>query len=93
MRRTVWKFALPVTDPTLQMQSGAQVLSIGPSEMPDVIWLWAEVDPEAEPETREFVVAGTGHPLPRDRGGFIGTVQAAHGLVWHVWYASREVPS
>lgn len=95
MKREVWKFPVEVTgNGKVRMPSGAQVLSVGcQAGWPEVVLIWAEVDPEAPDETREFVIVGTGRPLPKDRGAHIGTVQTQEGLVWHVWYASREVPS
>lgn len=88
---TIWRFALPITDrPTVKMPVGAAVLSVGPPRgSADELDLWVTVDPaETMREHCQFLVVGTGHPLPDDAARFVGTV-VTHGgtLVWHVFLA------
>jgi len=72
----------------LPMPRGAKPLYVG--EQGEVLHLWALVDPEAPREPWEFCVSGTGHEWPP---GFVylGTVQMAYGLVWHVGHERRKV--
>ena len=52
------------------------------------ICLWAVVDPGKVNVSQEFVIRGTGHPLP-DKSfeilQFLGTVQTQDAYVWHVF--------
>lgn len=95
----VWRFALPLTDRTiLQMPRGARTLSVGPFrqsagdgmyyENPPLD-LWALVHPEADLTPREFLVVGTGNPLPPDVRNYVGTTYSHGGsLIWHVFEGS-----
>lgn len=88
--KTIWKFEIPVTDrPLVTMPAGARVLHVAEAR-PDLLWLWAEVDTDAPTEQREFVIVGTGHPLPAVSEHH-GTVQTGP-FVWHVFSATREIP-
>jgi hypothetical protein len=87
---TVWRYMLPITDePVVRMPAGAQALSVGPSRTGgESIDLWVLVALDADEETREFRLVGTGHPLPDDCGRFIGTTHSHDGaLIWHVFEA------
>lgn len=61
--RSVWKFEIEITDAfTIPMPEGAKPLYVAVQDGKP--FLWAEVDPTAEPEYRRFFVCGTGHPVP-----------------------------
>ncbi len=81
--KSVWKFALhPFA--SLSMPVGAKALSVHAQN--NEICLWAEVDTDAEKESRKFVVVGTGHPVPVEAGAFIGSALLNGGeLVFHVF--------
>lgn len=97
--REIWKFPISRLDPVLIGESGqgarglvsmpasAEVLSVGVQGA--TICLWAMVDPAlaVDQETRQVNVFGTGWPVARDPGKFLGTVQTPPGLVWHVFLA------
>lgn len=99
---TVWRFQLPLADRTkLKMPAGAILLSVGPFRQPSgndgyfgqnqPIDLWAVVDPTAPTEERTFFVVGTGHPMPKDAGTYVGTTHSHSGaLIWHVFEAKAE---
>lgn len=96
---TVWRFELPLRDRTvLHMPAGARPLSVGPHRGSQLygfppLDLWALVDPTGEPEPREFLVVGTGNPIPRDARTYIGTTHSPDGtLIWHVFEAARTIP-
>ena len=84
--RTIWKFDLKtVTNQTILMPKGAEILAIQSQfNEPE---LWALVDPEAEKVPRLFKTFGTGHSLEDDKAGtYIGTYQTDGGnYVFHVF--------
>lgn len=80
MNSSVWKFpieAIPLTE--LHMPKGARVLRVGNQGAQPV--LWAEVDPEAEPTLRQFMVVTTGETFYAgevpggDEMEYVGTFQ------------------
>ena len=83
--KTIFKYYLPVSVPfTLAMPQGATILVA--QNQAEAVVIWAEVDPELPLESRTFVTAMTGQPLPRGKKQFLGTVQLAGGaLVFHVY--------
>jgi hypothetical protein len=85
--RTIWKFAVPVTDYfDLTMPAESQILSVQ-SQRNDP-QLWALVYPDAPKQTRHFRLIGTGHPIhdAKDNWNFIGTVQLEGGsLIFHLF--------
>lgn len=52
------------------------------------VTMWAQVDPDFETTTkRDFVVAGTGHPVPDD---YVHVGSCMDGMfVWHVFETGR----
>lgn len=85
MSKTIWKFDVPVVGEfSVPMPVGAQVLSVqlqhGEAKM------WVLVDTAWPVEPKRFAVHGTGHPVPPNRGRFIGTFQLDGGsLVFHLF--------
>lgn len=89
MRTTIWKFPLTlVNGPQLiQMPMDAVVRRV--AMQGDSPCVWAEVDPESDRLTREFVVVGTGHRLPQGLFRYVGSCD--HGVfVWHVYMNPRD---
>lgn len=89
---TIWKYKLQITDEQeVEMPAFADILTVQKGQDEDDIFLYAIVNPEAEKETREILIFGTGNPLPSDvhfdvNCVYIGTVQTHnHNLVWHVF--------
>ena len=86
MSKTIWEFPLYPNDTSIQMPSGARLLTA--REQGDAICVWAEVDPDAGNEVRGFNVFGTGHEMPENPGSYLGTAMLEGGrFVFHV-YAS-----
>lgn len=80
----VFKYPLIIANSQwLTLPSGSQILSVG--EQVGQLVLWAMVDPENTNEPRKILVRGTGQPFDGTEGRFIDTVQAANGLVWHIF--------
>lgn len=67
----------------IDMPIGAKILSL--QVQADVPCIWALVEPDMEHQTRKFLVVGTGHEVDPGSSKFIGTVQMANGLVWHIF--------
>lgn len=65
------------------LPAGAKIVHVAPVENAHLIEFWMRVDPEAPMESREFRVAGTGHPLVVNEH-YLGTSHAGP-LVWHLF--------
>jgi hypothetical protein len=91
---TIWKFPLgpSLDDIRISMPKGAKVLSVQAQH--DAPMVWAIVQPDADKETRRFVVFGTGHPIAHHdidvvASRFVGTFQMSGGaLVFHLFEAA-----
>ena len=79
--KTIWKFPLQGLTTQLEMPYQARILSLQIQDGKPT--LWAEVDTEAERETRTFQIKGTGHPLS-DLEFYVGTFQDPP-FVWHLY--------
>ncbi len=82
---SVWKFPLR-DDPEaiLRMPKGAQVLSVQVQEGRPMVW--ALVDPQEKSVRRKFWIVGTGWNVnPDGLGSFVGTIQLAGDLVFHIF--------
>lgn len=89
--KRVFRYRLPITDVAeIKMPEQPDILSLGPArDGGDELDLWALVVPGAPTRTFRFLVCGTGHPVPANRGAFVGSVTTHGGqLVWHVWIAT-----
>jgi len=84
---TIWKFPLEfLEEQTIRMPPGAHVLTV--QMQAGIPCLWAEVDDAlgGAQDDRSFYIVGTGHPLPADRGRYIGTFQMHSGeFIFHVY--------
>jgi len=79
----IFKYLLTLEDSqVLYLPKGAKILSVG--EQRGILYLWAEVDPEADPEPRTIEIIGTGNPMLQEKRVFIGTV-LPDPFVWHVY--------
>lgn len=90
---SVFKYVLK-PNITLTMPEGAEILSVGAQGEEAV--MWARVDTDKEDQKRDFMVLGTGHPLPRDRVlEYVGTIQfmqgVSEGLVFHAFEVANAV--
>jgi len=85
--KSVWKFELTPTG-FVDMPVGAVILKI--KEQNKLVYVWALVDTEAEIESREFFVYGTGHAI--DEGmKYIDTFYISGGLyVFHVFERDKN---
>lgn len=83
---TVWKYTVKVTSlwEPVPMPDGSRLVSVGRSDDPGEVYVWAIVNPSRPEVARSIVVTGTGHPAP-ENGVFVGTVDTGFGLIWHVW--------
>ena len=81
---TIWKYSLDITGvQKVLMPRGARLLCVQ-MQYGDPK-LWALVDPNMASEERTILTFGTGHPVPRITGPYVGTYQTDGGLVFHVF--------
>lgn len=83
--KTVHKFTIPIEDVAgVEMPGGAEILHVGVQR--GVVCCWALIDTANKKVRRVFRVAGTGHPIEKNHGEFVGTVILAGGdLVFHIF--------
>lgn len=89
----IYKYLLE-QDPTalqiVEMPEGAKVLHVG--EQFGELYAWAMVSPAATKVNYKFFVLGTGIDCGHLEivSRFVGSVQMANGLVWHVFFKAGE---
>jgi hypothetical protein len=85
----IFKYPLPVEDRAEIEMPGvreAHVLCVQVQNGAPFIWAECRLDKEAMAKC-SFYVVGTGHPMPRDAGVYLGTFQLEElGLVFHVFH-------
>ena len=82
----IWKFPLKATDKqTIEMPGIARVLCVQVQN--GTPCLWADgCHEDALQVARTFSTYGTGHPMPKKPGRYIGTFQVERGtLIFHVY--------
>ena len=84
----IWKYPLKVTDEqTLDIPEGAEALAVQVQN--GTPCLWVRVESTAPKTLRRIITHGTGHPVPKTTGRYIGTYQIDGGaLVFHVFDAA-----
>ncbi|MFA5392497.1 MAG: hypothetical protein WC306_02255 [Candidatus Paceibacterota bacterium] len=89
---TIYKYTIPVLDYFfLKLPLGAKILSV--QEQYDRPQIWALVDPQNPTETRNFRLAGTGHPIKEAKEilNFIGAFQLEKGtFIGHLFEIKKE---
>ena len=81
--RTIYKYRLPVGAVFhVAMPTDAKIIHVGNQD--GSVHIWAEVENANPRETRNFVIVGTGHEMPRDEGRHIGSA-IVPPFVWHVY--------
>jgi hypothetical protein len=85
--KTIHKYPISISDFTLSMPRGAEILTLQVQR--GVPYIWALVDRYTyEYEPRQFGVVGTGQLMEGHTSslGYVGTWQELCGdLVWHLW--------
>lgn len=83
----VWKFPVPVEGEfAIEMPLDAVLRCVQTQHGEP--FLWAEVNPNRDPEPRKFRLIGTGHPIKvgSELLEYVGTFQLWGGdLVWHLY--------
>lgn len=89
--RCVYRTSIPVDDRVHELVLTGPILHVA-TRWVDVVEVWHLHD-DVLPERVELVrVAGTGHALPDDVGGHLGTAVGAGGqLVWHLFGCAPPV--
>lgn len=78
--KSVWKFLVPMCGGILRLPRGAVILTATCKH--DSIFMWAEVDTEADYESREIGVVGTGSEV--FGGKYVASVDD-DPFVWHLY--------
>jgi len=90
--KTIWKYEFPIVGEfTLSLPIEAKVLTAF-VQVPNhgrsrSACLWAEVelfDIDVSPIKRDFVVVGTGHPIPEGDLRWVATFQDGQ-FIWHLY--------
>ncbi len=85
--QNVFKYTIPMEDYfSLDLPEGAKILTV--QEQHGGAQIWALVNPDNPTETRNFRLAGTGHPIKEspDTLNYVGTFQLAGGsFIGHVF--------
>lgn len=80
----IWRHEIPVDDEVHRVDLTGQIVHVD-SRSPDTVEIWYVHQAGAFSRTRNFMVVGTGHPLPDGWTRVIGTTVAGFGnLVWHL---------
>ncbi len=92
MSQRIFKYPVEDNGGFADMPEGAVVLSVG--EQLGTLTAWCLVDTDKRTVSRQFNVYGTGWNVSGvDPETYIGTVQMADGLVWHVFDGGEsEIP-
>jgi hypothetical protein len=80
----VFKYPIKIEDEqTVKLPEGAEIIYVGldPGGTP---CLWAIVNERSVRVNRTIYVAGTGHPLPKEKIRHLGSI-LQHPFVWHVF--------
>lgn len=81
--RTIWKFPLALVGEMQPVVTPGQPTVVHFARQGDALCLWAEVD-DAEPElATEFLIVGTGHPIPEAYRYVATTIDG--GFLWHLY--------
>jgi len=83
----IYKWTLEITDEqTLPMPANAEILCVQIQHGEPQ--LWALCDEVQFPGKRTIYIYGTGNPISKNPGKYIGTFQTHNGkLIWHVFEA------
>jgi hypothetical protein len=82
--KTVWKFPLDSDRSIIKAPGLGSTLLV---DTQGIYWCaWCEVDTDKRDYAREFLIIGTGHPMPDDSEGFIHSNSWQQGpFVWHAY--------
>ena len=86
---TIWKYTLRPGRNQIMMPRNPQLLTI--DEQNGSVCLWARVDDEADMQTVNVDVVGTGHEVPTEnQGHYIGTVKLENGMMmFHAFFIRK----
>lgn len=88
--KSIWKFLIYDDLKSVEIPSGALVLSVGLCPITKKVAVWALVDPAAPRERRTFQIFGTGEEIGDTTYlGYVGTVFQGP-YVWHVMEKYKE---
>ncbi len=81
--KAIWKYPLPLGGAVIEMP--AYTLAKVGLDPEGRLCVWVlHGDTEGEKLKKEFIVVGTGHPIPERAYIWLGTVTQGE-FVWHIW--------
>lgn len=82
--KAIWKYPLAVVDgiQTRKIPIGATFCHVGNDPRGPGVAVWFHVDSARSEESRDFMVVGTGHPVP-EQSKYLGSA-SQNGFIWHV---------
>jgi hypothetical protein len=84
----IWKYKFRIAD-EVHIETTRNSIFLDVQMQDGVPCMWFIVDDEEPKEIRDFVIYGTGHPVPdgeQEIGIYRGTFMEYHGgLVWHIF--------
>jgi len=85
--KTIYKYPItsslnPLSVCIIQIPKNHQILSI--QVQCDLICVWALVDTSEPLELKEFLIAGTGQPVPENGITYLKTIQSSI-FIWHIF--------
>ena len=82
--KAIWKFPLSVVDgiQSRNIPIGSSFCHAGNDPRGPGVAVWFAVDSAMGEELKNFMVVGTGHPLP-EHSQYLGSA-AQNGFIWHI---------
>ena len=85
---TIYKFEFTIADVVeIEMPAFAQIIHV--AYQGDTPCIWAKVDPSKSKLFRRFYIIGTGHPINRELGPHLATLQNGP-FIWHIFSAPEN---
>lgn len=79
--KQVFKTTVPIGEDWLEAETGEPIF-VGQQDFLNIEFWWETTH---DIKTREFMVFGTGHPIPSD-AQYVGTsIDNTNGVVWHLY--------
>lgn len=87
----IYKYSLALIDEQF-IRAPRKLIPLAVNYQNEDLCLWAELDPEEEERRYLVTIVGTGQPINKKRGVYIGTVvmPPSGRFVWHVFIRLLE---
>lgn len=82
--RAIFKYELKITDEQKVLMPCSAIL-LHVAYQGDKLYVWAKVNTDYLLEERPIHIHGTGNPIAKNPGNYVGTVHSLDGFVWHIF--------